>query len=427
MRGVKYPSVGLALFCVATPGLSLEKGISGGLSTEWTDNVYLTANDRRNDVLETLNLGANLADQESLYQYGLDYIVDYERYERESYDATTSYNGTAFLNLSFLPRRFEWYSAVQSETTLVQSSSADTPDNRDQRDMFMTSPRLTVISLPRDTVTLAAEAEKVVFRESDQSDSDRLGGDLTWVHALSPLLDLNAKASQQQVDFDVASDYDTTNYQVGFTRRINGGSISVAAGKTTIEPETGEKFDGAQYQADANWSSEPHSLTFQAYRDLTDTSVGLAGEVETTGQVTPADIETGDVTLVTRTHYLAGYGYGFTGSFSINTNLYFDEEQAEDDSTDVIRKGIGLIASRELSPEMRASFEFDFERYDSTDIDAIPVEQVDYTRRYIISFERDFYERLRANVWLRREESNRELDVASYEQHAVGAGLQVTF
>lgn len=427
MRGVKFPTLGVALFCVATPAMSLEKGITAGVNAEWTDNVFLTADDRRNDWRESVTFGANLSDEESFYQYGVDYNLSHDRYQRDSFDPATFYSGTAFLNLSLVPRRFEWYSAVQSETTLLESSAVNTPDNRDQRDMITTSPTLTLLALQRDTVAVSGQATKVMFRESDESDSERVGGDVSWTHAISSLLDVSLTASQQQVDFDAAEDYDTTNYRLGIERRINGGSIELSAGQTTITPELGEEFDGAQYEANINWSREPHTLFFQAYHDLTDSTVGLAGSFDTGGLASPAEVDTGEVELVKRTRYTTGYGYGVTGSFNVTTTLYQDKEEAEDGSSETIRKGVGILAVREMTPEMRAGFEFNFERYDSTDFEAVVVSELDYTRRYRLNLERDFFERLRAELWLQREESDRELDVASYEQHAVGASLEFTF
>ena len=107
MRGVKYPSLGVVLFCVSSPGLAaVETGVTAGLSAEWTDNVSLTNQDRRNDWVETVDIGAELQDQETYYQYAVDYAISHERYERGSFDASTNYNGTAHLNLSIIPRRF---------------------------------------------------------------------------------------------------------------------------------------------------------------------------------------------------------------------------------------------------------------------------------------------------------------------------------
>lgn len=428
MRGVKYPSVGMMLFCVSVPAFSaVETGLTAGVTGEWTDNVFYSAGERRNDWRETLNLGANLNGAETVYQYGIDYNVAHDRYQRDSYDPITNYDGTAFLNLSLLPGRFEWYSSVTSSTTLLEGSGADTPDNRDQRDQFLTSPRLALIALPRDRVLLSGEAEKIQFRESEQSDSDRVGGDLAWTHLLSPLLDLTASASLQQVDFDLAEDYDSTNYRMGFVRRINGGSFGASVGQTTLTPEFSEEFDGLQYEANFNWGVDRHSVYAQASRDLTDSSVGLQSESLVAPGLETQDADTNEVDLVTMTYFTLGYGYTVQGSFAFNLNVYHDEEASEDESRDIVRDGVGFIATRELGPEMRASFEFNYQRYDSHDQVMVPVDQVDYTRSYRLSLERDFYEQLTARLWLGREESDREVALANYEVHVVGATCEVRF
>ncbi|HVL00815.1 MAG TPA: hypothetical protein VM553_13425 [Dongiaceae bacterium] len=429
MRGVKYPTLGMMLFCVSQPGMSaVETGITAGVSAEWSDNVFLTSSDRRNDWVESLDLGANLEDQETYYQYGLDYTISHERYERDSFDEVTNYNGTANLNLAPFPRRFEWNNSIQSEVTRRSSVGLNTPDNRDQRNVYTTSPSLALILLPRDQVRLIGNAEKVTFREADSSDSDRAGANVDWTHSVSSLLDLSLNVSQEKVQFDQDEDYQSTDYHLGINRRINGGNIRLALGHVKVEPEFSEETSDPQYQADIDWSNRLHSVFFQAYHDITDSSIGASSFFEPDTQFeTPNDVNTDEVTIVRRTRYTVGYTYGSEGSYAISPSIYVDDEEAVDDSSDTLRKGFALLMSRNLSVETRAYFAFNYARDDTKDFQPVQTQQVDYTRNYRLGLDKSFTEGLAAQFWITREDSNREGDDEDYEVHTVGASLGYTF
>lgn len=423
MRFLKYPSLGVALCCVSAPVLAVETGVSAGITTQWTDNVRLSEDNRESDWLETLNLGANLDGSDTFYQYGTRYDVSYEHYQNGSYGDNSYYNGNAFINLFLLPGRITWYFGVQSETTLLKSTVPNTPDNRDQRTMYTTSPSLTLILLPRDQVVLSGQATKVDYRESAQSDSDRAGGNLQWVHTLSPLTQLTATASQQQVNFDTATDYESVSYQLGIKRRINGGSVDVAGGKNTIKPVVGDQLDGSNYQANIRWNDEVHAWGFQAYRDLTDTSIGLSGNFDTTGFITPSEIDTSQVELVTRTRYNLDYTFTPIRTFSVNANVYWDDERVQNNVRDTLRKGGGLTFTRELTQGTRVRANYGYEH---TDTDEASTLRTDIVRRYRVTLERDFQKRLRVSGWIGRQEADSSDHTTKYEEHVVGIDAVLT-
>ena len=430
MRGVKYPSLGVVLFCVSSPGLAaVETGVTAGLSAEWTDNVSLTNQDRRNDWVETVDIGAELQDQETYYQYAVDYAISHERYERGSFDASTNYNGTANLNLSIIPRRFEWNNSIQSETTTRDSSALNTPENRDQRNVYSTSPSLVLLLLARDRLTLIGNAEKATFRESGDSESDRAGANLDWTHAATSLLDLSLNVGQEKVQFEQDEDYRSTDYFLGINRRINGGNIWLSLGHVTGEPEVSEETDEPQYEANIDWSNQLHSVTFLAYHDVTDSSVGASRFFEPSDDIDiPNDVNTDDVQIVRRTRYALSYGYGTESTYTISPSIYLDDEEAVDESSDTLRKGFNLLMERTISSQMRASFEFNIARNDNKDVvETVSTQQVDYSRLYRLALARDFYESLGAEFWITREDADRELDAEDYEVHTVGMNVGMRF
>src|SRR5690606_29165558 len=126
-------AIGAATLLAVQSASAIDLTLHGGVELEWTDNALRANENRRHDLLETLRAGVVANESETWYQLNLGYEVSYERYERDSFDAETYYNGTGSLMLIPIPDRFDWLFSVQSTTTQTRSVLPDTPDNRDQR------------------------------------------------------------------------------------------------------------------------------------------------------------------------------------------------------------------------------------------------------------------------------------------------------
>lgn len=402
---------------------AFELTLIAGAELEWTDNVFLSDENRRNDLLETINFGARAEEAESWYTLNLDYRASHERYERESFDAETYYSGAASLNLIPLPGRFEWLFRAQSETTLSQSALPDTPDNRDQRNTYSTAPRLTLLSLPRDTVYLSAEASTVTFRNASDSESDRLGGSLSWLHAFSPLTSLDVTAGYEQVNFEVSEDYDREYYRIGVNRVLKSGSFAISAGQTRLIPEFSDELDGMNFLASLDWVLDAHAIRLEVAHDLTDTSVGFADGVSSGPSSFPTDdVNTGQADIVTRTRVSLSDTYSPDSTTSISLQIYGDEEKSEVDTSETKRHGGALALRRELKPGLDAEMTFGYEKSRE-----IPSDIEDDTSNVRLSLAKQFGQQVTLASWVEREESDSDLDLLDYEAHRVGVSLSAEF
>lgn len=392
-----------------------------GAELEWTDNVFLSDENRRNDVLEVINVGARADETESWYTLNLDYRASHERYERESFDAETYYTGAANLNLIPLPGRFEWLLQVQSETTLTQSVLPDTPDNRDQRNTYSTFPRLTLLSLPRDTVYLTGQASKVTFRDASDNESDRAGGSLSWLHAFTPLTRLDVSTGYEKVNFDVSEDYQREYYRVGVNRTLKSGSLAISAGQTRLKPEFSDETDGMNYLASLAWQLDTHAISLEAVHDLTDTSIGL-GNGSSTPTFPVGEVNTGRADIVTRTRVALSDTYSADATTSIYLQVFGDDEKSEIDTSKTRRSGGSAALRRELTAGLDAELMGDYEKSRE-----MPSNIEDDTTRVRVSLAKRFGQRLRLASWLEREESDSDLEGLDYEAHRVGVSVTAEF
>lgn len=418
--------MGAVALLSAQGALAMNLTWTGGAELEWTDNVHHRSDDHRSDLMERLRVGVLGEELGSWYQFNIEYEAAHERYERDSFDPETYYTGAGNLLLIPLPGRFDWLFSVESAVTQSNAGFPDTPDNLDQRTIYSTTPRLTLLSLARDTVAVSATASKVDFRNSEGSESKRLSGDLTWTHQVSLLTATNVIVGQEKVDFDDEQDYTREYYMLGFTRQLNRGDLSLSAGQTRVKPDGGQEFDGMNFQATFNWSNGPHALALAAHRDLTDTGAGLRG---VTGDIpdylSPGEVNTGDVAVVTRTRVSLSDTYTLSGLTTLHGAIYADKEEAEqreDAASDSERVGVMLAYRRALTPQWHMSL---MGRYEQS-VEGVD-DNEDRTNAVTLDLTRNFGERLAMRAWLEREESENDIGTLDYVAHSIGLALTATF
>lgn len=400
----------------------MELTLNTGAQLEWTDNVFASSGERRNDLLETIFFGAEVEGSETSYQYGIGYTVSHERYQRDSFADESYYNGEAFFLWVPLAGRFDWRFAIESDVTQRSSLGAATPANRDQRTTYSTAPRLVLLSLPRDNVYVEGNASRITFREDEGNDSDRAGGTVGWEHAISTLTLLSLIGNKEKVTFDEnGADYERSSYRLGVTRQINGGSVSLSVGQTELYPENANKLRGTNAASNFTWSNATHTISLDATRDLTDTSAGF-GDWANGEAFNPGDVNTGEVALVTRTRVSLADTYRFSQTIDLLGMVYSDSEQSDDETIDAERLGLSLRAIKDLSESLSVRAEFSYER-DQNRI----VEAVERTSTYELAIEQRLEDRIFMSGWLRREDATNDVDDLDYEIHTVGVSGGLEF
>ena len=418
-RSVMLTGAAVSLLAPLAHGADLT--ITAGAEFEWTDNVFASSSERRNDLVESLTFGADAEDSEASYSYNIGYQMSHERYERDSFAAENYYTGDASLLWFPLPGRFDWRFEVASEVTQRSSQGALTPDNRDQRTTYSTAPRLVLFSTPRDMVYIGTNASKVTFREDDGNDSDRFGGTVGWLHTLSSLTALVFMTNHEEINFEDVEDYQRSSYSFGVNRQINGGSVSIAAGQTELVPEESETRKGMNATGNIEWSNLTHSLSMVLSRDLTDTSSSFGGWAEG-GDFTPGDVNTGELALVTRTRISLADVFRVSPTLEFSMMVYSESEKSDDDTTDIDRKGTSLRATKSLSIETSVRAEYSYERDDD-----LALNSVERTSTYRLALDKRYGSRVTVSGWVRREASKSDVDDFGYEVHAVGVSGLVSY
>ena len=421
----KYSALGLGVMLASAQAFgALEKGATASLSSEWEDNANRSSFDRESDLVTNVRLDLNAGEDFGKYEYGVLYNMEHRRYANGSFDNTNYLNGTAFLNLHLIPQRFFWDNRISSAVTLRNAAEPDIPDNRDQRNSIYTAPRFVVIRSVRDNFSVSANATKIMFREVGQNDNTRVGADAVYSHLFTPLVSGGFSCNGESARFDFEGDYDNYSCYINAGRRINNGNISLAIGKSVLNPEEGEKIDGLVYNARVNWAEENSSFYFTARRNITDTSFGIQ-LVGFDADFTPIIFNTEVIYLTRRTRAELGGSRTISPVTTLSGYLYWDLDDVEDNPADTTRTGIGFVYAMELAGDYRLRFNYRFEK---TEFHELPEFQtIDFTSNYRLTLNRSFSRQIDGELFLTAEDRRADAAIDEYEVYGVGASVSYTF
>ena len=422
---VKYAVfvLGIALSCTHAAG-AIDKSVTLSLSAEWEDNANKSSFNRESDLVTNLGLDVKVGEDFGGYEYGILYNIEHQRYQDDTFDSSNYLNGTAFLNLNVIPHRVFWDNSISSAVTLLNAVQPDVPDNRDQRNTIYTAPRFVIMQSTRDSLTVSANAEKIMFREVNENDNTRLGADVVYSHRLTSLVTSGVSCNAESASFDSDGDYENYSCYLNVDRRINNGNISLAIGKTVIDPDNGQKIDGLVYDARMNWSADNNSLYFTARRNITDTSFGI--ELEGFDQsFSPIIFNTEQVYLTRRSRAELGASRSVSSITTVSGNLYWDLDDVEDSPADTIRTGLVLNYSRELPEDCQIRFDYRFEKTEFNGIEEL--QTIDFTSIYRLTMNHSFSRNLEGEVYLLAENRRADIEIDEYEMYGIGASVQYEF
>ena len=273
------------------------------LSTEHSNNIGLDSTEERSDTRGDLGLSLGFEATHSRYTAVADYDFRRDYYRKDSFDETTTVEGSLSLNAMLLARRLSWYVSHSQENSKIDSRLRDTPDNREERSILSTGPRLFLYPSGRDTVTLSAGYSEVDLEENRQNNSERTSASADWTRLMTRTSNLGLNARTEQVAFVEREDldYDRHSLSVSLSGENNLFDYLVSLGGNQVEPEEGDSLDGAFAQIELTRTQGVSNYSLDASRQLTDTVFG-DGEIDvSTGVGAITEPNVGEIGIIERT------------------------------------------------------------------------------------------------------------------------------
>jgi len=222
-----------AIFSEHSVGAELEYEIRAG--AYYSDNVRKADIMQQEETIGLIGLQLDASHESRRVEANLLSDLEYRDYLDDSFDSENIGSVNADVLFKISPDTLSW--VVENYYGTLQSDPfrANTPDNRENINVFSTGPDLT-LRLPRGAFRISGRYESRYFEVSD-IDNDVLGGTVSLVRIFSPNRSVSLNVSADRVEFDdttVNSDFDRQTAYLGFNSQNSRGSIVVNLGINEI-------------------------------------------------------------------------------------------------------------------------------------------------------------------------------------------------
>ena len=246
-------AVSLTLACAAGAALAAEESslVTLGLGAEYTDNVRRVTDGEEADTVVTASLNADIRRTTTRFDTGFNADLAYDYFTEGSYDAGVRGNAVLAFEGQIVRQRLSWYVDDSFGQLPLASLAPDTPDNRENFNVFTTGPRFTQPFGSRTRLILTGVYEIETY-EQTPVDAKRTGADLALRRDISPsqYLEVTATTRDTRYDDDVYDDYDMDEYYLTWSATGAKTELTLSAGETRLS-FPGRDDNSAMYRLDA--------------------------------------------------------------------------------------------------------------------------------------------------------------------------------
>jgi hypothetical protein len=271
------------LFLSSKLSFALEFHPGVGVAAQSTDNAALTPDDEISDIITIGYVGANLAENEGSLVYDTTASLRRESYMNDTFDDRRYFNLLANANWEMIRDRFDWYLTDEFATTPVRTTSAETPDNRQDSNAFILGANIKHAITGLQTFSLVPQYSQYYY-EISRTNNRQYSLAANWNYQVFRLTNVGLNFSTRKIKYDDRSFADTTftyfNFIVSGQRvhsnyTINLGATHVKRDAAEGPTVTVESTKSTGFTGSVNWQAELSSRsTMEALvlSEITDTS-----------------------------------------------------------------------------------------------------------------------------------------------------------
>ncbi len=369
-----------------------ETRASLGLSSRWLDNANVNSNETLEEYETTVDFNLTHSYAANWVDFSTDFLLNYVDFQNDTFEDHAELNGDAELNLFLLPERLSWLSSYSRERSLSSTLLAQTDDTEITRGVLQTGPTLT-FRLGETNALISASYIQVDIREAESNNDDappqaidpdtgevieretngdtkRYNYSITLQRQVSPLTTFQLGGTYSDT-FEVGS-LDTTgeeidrtftssNYQLGFTRRLKHGEASFSWGINSVERADGVSTDGTFLGANININSLGGNFSLGATKALTDSSLGLSISTGFTGRLENGDTNFGSSDVVDRERIEVQFERSFfDGNALFNIGSSYDRENFTSQPLDTKRNSANIGLDYTISEQWDTGMELTY-------------------------------------------------------------------
>ena len=289
MSSSKTPRRCLALLLIATPQMLLAQtqeeedqvASYGGVlyvESRFVDNALRTVDDNKITEFQG-EYGADV--WASIERELLTLSADYQFYQNEYLEDTQEdrfiHTGQSALVLGTENTFYQLDLGHSTQRFLADPSGPVILSNTDQRDISTVSPLLR-LRPGRNNISIAGHYARVVYKETDFNNSERIGYSVNWLRDVTPIHRIGVDYLENEVEYEVNSSGDYRYRRSAFVlaAELRLLQYSLQLGVNEVEPVVGRVVNGLFYDLAVVYGSYRNTWTFTAQQNITDTSLGNA-------------------------------------------------------------------------------------------------------------------------------------------------------
>lgn len=350
-RLVLLPLVAAVAGLAASSLHALEVTAGGSFSLEHTDNARKSDENEISEVQEQVALDVAGTHSGEELTADFSYMVDRRFYNDNSQDDDTRLEGFAALRWEQIREALFWEFSHRRKDVLRDSALSDIRENRDERDITEIAPTFILRMSPVDTLEARLNYGLVVYREADQLDNERYGGNVAWRHVFSPVDFGMVTLASNEIDFDsnLQSDYRLDALSASYSAQLARLSYTLRGGYNRAVRDRGDDVTGPLINVNVVYNDGVSRWHAMFDSTITDSSIG-DGNRDIFDQIDQSDTTLGDVDIIKKTRAEAGVSRAlFCSSCQVSGVVFYDREDYDQEPRDNDEYGASLALSYRLS------------------------------------------------------------------------------
>ncbi len=295
---------------------------------EYDDNVLLLPEDPVSETFARAGVGFLVRQASSTIQANVSGRADFRDYQDNTYTDSVEGELSGRINWVAIPERLSFTVEDQLEQQAIDRFSPDSPNNRQQVNVFSAGPNL-FFGLGRSLQGLLEMRYIDTDAEvSDEFNSSRYGTALRVTKQFTSGSRLSLNGQWQDVDFDdnlLARDYKRTDAFARYERTYAKFGLSIDAGYSQIDYNAGGSRSNPLLRGKLDWQAGARSrLSLVAVDQFSDAAAGV-DEAGTTNTI-PYSVLVNSTSLESSAYHERRYSlsYAYTGTLlSLEFQPYF--------------------------------------------------------------------------------------------------------
>lgn len=254
-------------------------------STEYSSNAELSSFNYNEDVIQRVGVNLLLREERKRFNADASLNLEQEMYLNNTYsDETRLTTGFGLFNFDIVEDFLDWRTSFTRSELISDATAGDTPDNREQRNVFRTGPTVTYRINSSSTLISAANFVQVENSSETASDTKRLNADVSYLYQLNSVTQFNlssvydAVLESESESTDPAEDDKLKNLRVNFgmQRQFLKGVFSFNIGRSQVKSDTTDTIEGNYFSLIFNRSEVFwHDLSLNYQESISDSSIGF--------------------------------------------------------------------------------------------------------------------------------------------------------